>query len=153
MGKNKYSADVAASARDMKISTELPPNYEAIKKVFPAEEHQAIFTYGDTIYNPWDQEISADLVAHESEHFHQQTEVDMTPEIWWDMYLTMPAFRFQQEAMAYAVQFKYLCKVNKDRNVRVRILHNLGLICASALYGNMAKHSEAMAMIKHYAGQ
>jgi len=107
-----------------------------------------VFTYGEDIYVPSGEILSDDLVVHEETHTIQQGD---DPERWWDQYLSDPYFRLHQEAEAYARQYKYLCRVHKDRNKQFRILVYLAGQLSGPIYGNMLLRSDAMSMIKSNA--
>ena len=92
----------------MKIVNEKPPIFDKIVKAGMSPSlDSTIFTYGDTIYNPSGRPIPDHLIAHEARHFKQQGN---DPAAWWDKYLVDKEFRFEQEAEAYANQYKFLCK-------------------------------------------
>lgn len=93
----------------MEISNNHPPLYEAILLAFPAVEEQktSIFCHGDTIYNPFQREITPDLEVHEAVHMEQQGN---DPAGWWQLYLTDQDFRLEQEIAAYGAQFAFAKK-------------------------------------------
>lgn len=132
----------------MQIKNEKPP---ILDKILAAGMHpnleSTIFTYGDTIYNPSGRPIPDYLLAHEATHFKQQID----PAAWWDQYLKDKEFRFDQEAEAYANQYKFMCKKVKDRNMRFRILYELAGALSGPTYGNMTTQSEALNIIKQKA--
>jgi hypothetical protein len=60
----------------MKIVIAQPPNFEQVAAVFPeARNKDAVFTYGDTVYNPSGAVLSVPLQAHEAVHVARQTDV------------------------------------------------------------------------------
>jgi hypothetical protein len=90
----------------MKIENNYPPNYLKIQAVLnPPKE--AIFCYGDTIYNPSGGQIYEDLQKHEEVHKKQQEKMKSV-ELWWDEYLANPTFRLEQELEAYSKQAMFL---------------------------------------------
>lgn len=90
----------------MKEVQALPPNYDLIKlAVNPPPE--AIFCYGDTIYNFSGKPIPEDTLLHESIHTKQQGK---NIETWWHKWVTNPTFRYEQEFEAYAHQFAFIQK-------------------------------------------
>ena len=56
----------------MKIFHGDPPNLPAIKAALNIDERYALFTYGDTLYNPGGRYIPDHLMVHEQTHAHQQ---------------------------------------------------------------------------------
>ena len=99
----------------MKIKIENPPHRvrQLCEKVFNLTGTKPIFCFGDTIYNPFNAEVDAFLMAHEVVHSKQQGE---DPKAWWKKYLLDKKFRFAQELQAYRVQYKVMKDVIKDRN-------------------------------------
>lgn len=130
----------------MKIINENPPNIEKIKEAFDFGKHKPVFAYGDTIYNPWGEEIPHHLVVHEEVHSKQQGE---DPEGWWDTYIEDPIFRLAQEVEAHHVQYNYLKTVIKNREA----LNHLTIFYARAmsgpLYNHMVTYSDAIKLIKY----
>lgn len=130
----------------MKISTEYPPNYKDIEKVLPTKE--AVFCFGDTIYNPYQLEIMPDVIVHEATHTIQQGK---DPKKWWKMYLKSPDFRLNQEIQAYAAQYSFVKKHIKDREFVYLHLLNLAKQLSGPEYGSLIKPVEAKNLIKEYA--
>ena len=58
----------------MKIKNENPPNSvrQHCERVFNLSGTKPIFSFGDTIYNPFNAEVDAFLMAHEVVHSKQQ---------------------------------------------------------------------------------
>ena len=128
----------------MKVKNEVPPNYDKLKKDFKIEEN-VMFTYGDTIYNPFNCYIDPMVVKHEEVHSRQQGD---KPDEWWDRYLVDVSFRFTQELEAYQHQFRAIKEKFKDRNTQTRMLDILARDLSSTNYGNMCSHNEAYMSIK-----
>lgn len=113
---------------------------------------QAVFTYADTCYSPSGvTDLSADLIRHEETHSEQQYHDTTHARVWWQRWIMDPEWRVEQEAEAYAEQYKFLCGRHKDRNVRAQYLHGLATQLAGPMYGNAIKHRDAMKKIKSYA--
>lgn len=129
----------------MKISNLPPPNFETIKAKFPISDG-VIFTWGDTIHNPFGAHLTPELIHHEETHEMQQK--NMTPEGWWAKFIIDTDFRFRQELEAYQRQYKFYCQSVKDRNAQARYLFIISRILASELYGNCVKQSEAQRLIR-----
>jgi len=132
--------------KQMKISSENPPNYNEIAKV--VDLHKGIiFTYGDTIYNPDNANIDRSLMKHEETHYKQQT--DMGIDKWWDKYLADKEFRSSQELEAYQNQYKDLKKWIKDRELLFRYLRAMALSFSGEMYGNIISYEDAYNLIKN----
>lgn len=134
----------------MKASFEKPPCWDQANKLFKLDQLGigCIFTYGDTIYNPFRIEITDDLEAHEALHEIQQKEFDGGPKAWWDKFCADPKFRIDQEAKAYRTQYLFLLrKKPHDRNQKARLAVVLGRLLASPMYGNVISEGDAMRKI------
>ncbi len=107
----------------MKIEIAKPPNFEEILKVFPrAGDYGVIFAWGYTIFNPSAVKISPPLMAHEEVHGRRQRDADYTDhavDLWWHDYLTDPEFRYQEEVLAHAAEFR--AQTPRDRNLRAML--------------------------------
>lgn len=131
----------------MKVVNKLPPNFAKIDSFLPdSEKHQAVFAYGDTIYNPFGSILTADREAHETIHSIQQGN---NPGKWWDKYLKDPDFRLKQELEAYRGQYKMVKKLVKDREMVHWLLTKCAESISSALYGNIITYQEAYKQIKN----
>lgn len=128
----------------MKIVTDYPPNIEKIKEVFDFTGKVPCFTYGDTLYNPSGNPVSASLLAHEEVHVKQQGD---DPESWWDRYLVDVPFRLEQEIEGYKAQYKEAKKWIKDRNELFRYARGLAHDLSSPMYGNIINSQEALTKI------
>ena len=106
----------------------------------------AIYAYGNIIYNPSGKVVPDDVIAHEETHCRQQ---GADPDFWWSRYIEDKYFRIDQEAEAYAVQYDFVCKnIIKDRNQRNNALLKLAEVLASPTYGSVIGKSAAYQMIK-----
>lgn len=131
----------------MKIIRDKPPIWDEAHRHFEIDDAITFYTYGDILYNPAGIEVTADLAVHEYTHWQQQEDVG-GPEIWWRRYFDDRRFRAQQEAEAYARQYRFFCRENLDRNTRFRYLCLLGSFMASPLYKLETGVNESMALIK-----
>jgi hypothetical protein len=122
----------------LKIEIAKPPNYDEILKVFPkAGDYGVIFAYGDTIFNPSGVEISPPLMAHEEVHGRRQRggicDPDVEPvRIWWGEYLADPEFRYREEILAHAAEFRV--QMPRDRNLRAQLAINTARRLIAPLY-------------------
>lgn len=132
----------------MRIVKTEPPNYEAIREVFPAiHGANVVFTYGDIVFNPSGGNIENHVLCHEEVHKQQQ---DGNPEAWWAVYLVNPEFRFGQELDAYATQYAFMEGRCKESHL-ARFLYAIASDLAGPIYGNMCTTVEAMAKIRNKA--
>lgn len=130
----------------MKILETNPPHNirELCEGKFQIEQ-KVVFTYGDTIYNPFKGYVDPALEAHETVHSIQQGD---DPLGWWNKYFVDSKFRFEQELQAYRVQYDFLKQRIKDRNTLARVLHSLALDISSPIYGKIVELSEAKRLIR-----
>jgi len=129
----------------MKIIKENPPFYNNIIEAGMNPHSEAIYAYGDIIYNPANIFIPDYLLIHEEVHSKQQGN---NPKDWWDRYLSDSYFRIEQESEAYAKQYDFMSSKIKDRNQRYKLLLNISNILASPIYGNIISRYGAYDLIK-----
>ena len=133
--------------RTHQISEEYPPNYEEVKKFFNiADDKGIVFTYGDTLYNPYKFDLPEHLLIHEKVHTSQQ----LKPSEWWAQYFTDKDFRLEQELEAYIAQYAFIKKVYKGK-VSKEALTRLALDLSSEMYGNIISYSDAETRIRRGA--
>lgn len=131
----------------MKISEQEPP-YGVMQKCqqkFDLSGVKPVFTFGDTIYNPYEMPVGEALVSHEMVHMVQQGE---KPHEWWDAYLSDKDFRFKQELEAYRVQYRVAKSILKDRNMVARLLFAISGDLSGEMYGKMCTRTQAFKLIK-----
>ena len=129
----------------MKIVNSLQPNFNAIlANGMNPDPMRTVFTYNDTIYNPSGNPIPMHLQKHEEVHMRQQ---NGDPDNWWGRYFVDSYFRIDQEAEAYAAQYDNICIFERDRNKRVRILHELAGFLSGKGYGGIIGKIDAMKII------
>lgn len=133
----------------MQIINGHPPKevWEAVNAKWKVPE-KVFFTYGDVIYNVGNAHITPGVIRHEETHRDQQGNIQGGPAEWWRRYLVDDEFRMDQEAEAYATQYKFLCQQNRDKNWQFKALTELARMMASPMYGAMVTRSQAMTMIK-----
>lgn len=100
----------------MEILNQKPPNYEEIKRIINPPTN-AVFPYGDKIYNPSGQEIPPDIQFHESAHIKQQKAFS-SPDIWWFKWLNDSDFRKEQEVEAFSAQLLFIKKFYPAKAVK-----------------------------------
>lgn len=136
----------------MQVLIALPPNYDEIAKAFhftsfPSGRFAPVFAYGEVIYNPMGNPISADLMIHEETHARQQANLGSV-EQWWRLYIDNAGFRLRQEIEAYQAQWNYI-KANYNRAERRSELQRLATDFSSALYGNIINKKDAEEIIQN----
>lgn len=126
----------------MRVVKALPPNFQAIKAVFPlAIKSTVIFAYGDIIYNPSGQALPQEIIAHEEAHGKRQLEIGV--ERWWELYLTDKHFRYHEELLAHREEYKQACKLYTSREHRRSQLKIIARKLCSPLYGNVVNMEKA----------
>lgn len=131
----------------MKISKEYPPNYALIIEKL-GNVDGSLFCYGDTIYNPFERDVTEDLVQHEAIHSRQQGDA---PDVWYYQYLSDPQFRLQQEIEAYGTQYAFAKRYIKGGKFLEWALDNMARALSGPMYGNLVTHNQAVCSIKLYA--
>lgn len=134
----------------VKVSPKKPPVWDSVCATFQINPIRAIFTYGDTIYNPNDVPLNRHLIEHERVHMKQQNYNDKDAALWWGQFLRDDGFRLTQEAQAYARQFLVICETVRDRNQQVKVMRQLSSILAGPLYGGKIDRMTAENMIVSY---
>jgi hypothetical protein len=113
------------------IKRERPPNFDRIVKVFPfAIRPGVIFAYGFDLYNPSGIDIPDALLQHEAVHQLRQSD----PEMWWDLYLTDNTFRYREELLAHATEYRAQLNRLDDRNRRAALLLSTARRLVAPLY-------------------
>ena len=131
----------------MKIeSNTFPPNYDLILANFPkCEEQKAVFTYGSTIYNPFNVYITPDIEVHEQTHSERHD----NPDIWWHNYITDRDFRFNEELLAYAKQYRYAVDQIGSSKLTDWLLQKCAEALSSDLYKLGITYGEAKSKIRN----
>ena len=130
---------------DIKIIKEFPPFIENIIAAGLRPEKTTIFPFGNVIYNPSGKDVPDDIMIHEAVHIAQQGE---NPADWWERYLKDKGFRLSQELEANREQYKFVCKVLKDRNERNRALIKIAKNMAGDVYNLDLSVNKLMEEIK-----
>lgn len=141
---------------NMKIIHDVPPILDAIIAAGMHPHSGTLFAYGDELYIPSGLTPPPEILAHEKIHQKQQmsygsVESDGAIEgrdAWWGRYLADPLFRIQQEAEAYAEQYRHYCKIVKDRNAHARYMFYVAGQLSGPMYGGIINHGAATKLIK-----
>ena len=132
----------------MEIIHSKPPIYEDIISAGMKPSEYTVYTYGNKLYVPSGDEVPADLMVHEEVHMKQQGD---DPDAWWSRYLIDQFFRIDQETAAYAKQYAFICRKQKDREKRNRILLMIASQLAGPMYGNVISRDFALRAVKEKA--
>lgn len=98
------------------IIEDYPPNIDTIRQ-YLSPPLQAIFAYGDKIYNPSKIPVYEDVVEHEKVHIKQQSQYT-SPDYWYTKYLLDKDFRLDQEVEAYSRQYLFLKKIIRNKELK-----------------------------------
>lgn len=134
-----------------KISFQKPPVFDSACAAFRIDGRTAVFTYGDTIYNPNQFNLPDHLIEHEKTHMEQQNYNAADAALWWGKYMRDKAFLIDQEAEAYGRQYKFVAS-RYDRKTRRNFLKQLAKVFSGHLYNYALTFDEAVELIKEYAG-
>jgi hypothetical protein len=126
----------------VKIVEDYPPNYDAICEAIPdvKDKNDVVFTYGDTIYNPYKGEVQDHLEAHEAIHELQQKAYGLDE--WWGKYLSDKKFRLEQEIEAYRVQYQFVNKTY-GRGAATGLLREIATDLSGGMYGYLLDRKSA----------
>jgi hypothetical protein len=114
------------------IIIDRPPNFEQIKAAFPKAENVGIlFAFDGAIYNPSGIVVPPALVAHENVHLERQRKA-FSADAWWAAYLTDTGYRYNEELLAHAAEFKV--QRCSDRNFVARLMVSTALRLVAPLY-------------------
>jgi hypothetical protein len=143
---------------ELKIEIANPPNFEQIVAAFPnASQPGVIFAYGDTIYNPSNIVISAPLLAHEEVHGYRQRGLNYivisaprlaheevlgyrqrglnySVDTWWKAYIEDPEFRYREELLSHAAEYRAQLRFIHDRNERAKLVMRTAQRLLAPLY-------------------
>lgn len=127
---------------------EYPPNYEDIVQAFPEvkDNPDVVFSYGEYIYNPAGNPLPTHLEVHENVHQRQQ---EGRVKEWWNIYLTSPQFRLEQELEAYSVEYRYIQSTENNKTAKA-FLDYASSMLSSPIYGNIINFYQAHTAIRKY---
>lgn len=154
MNWNKIKKAITFNQREFKapegvdIRYEKPPSFDNICATFKLNLENMIFTYGDTIYVPVKKEIFDHTIVHEKVHMRQQKHSAEGAALWWGKFLRDPDFRIQQEAEAYAEQYRFICRRVFGKENRYKVLSDLAKVLAGPIYGHAITQAQAENLIK-----
>lgn len=131
----------------MKTVKGFPPNYQAIKEALNPPPN-AIFAWGNKIYNPSGNKIPPDVMIHEEVHERQQA-LFGTVELWWAKYLLDGEFRFNSELQAYAKQYEWVKKFYPVKAQKVALTEFANNLIS--LYNYDMELAVAESKIRNYA--
>lgn len=139
------------SVNSMKVVHEIPPFYEDVLAAgLNPNLRYVMFAYGDVLYVPGGFQPLPEMMAHEMTHGRQQEAYEGGKDAWWGRYLGDQYFRIEQEAEAYANQYKAYCKQFRDRNAQARYLIAVSKDLSGALYGSVISRAAAQKLIQKH---
>ncbi len=108
-------------------------------------QFDTLFPWAPDIYNPSGLDIPPDIFVHELKHIVQQGK---NPKEWWDKYILDKNFRLEQELEANREQYKFICKLTKDREQRNKALIAMAKNVSGEIYNVSISFQEAYQKIK-----
>lgn len=136
--------------QEVTIINDKPPVWDSVCKAFNIIPMNAIFSYGDRIYNPQGNELADHLIEHEKVHLRQQEHSEQGAIMWWGKFLRDEKFRVDNEIEAYARQYQFYCSKVKDRNQQFKFLDAVARSMSGPLYNKSITYQEAMNRIKNH---
>lgn len=109
----------------MQIISGFPPNISTIRQ-YLTPPPDAVFAYGDFIFNPTNKDIPPDVYEHELVHGRQMQ--GWQPDAWWLKYCLDREFRQNQEVAAFSAQYQW---------VKDRVSARVAKLCLFDLASNM----------------
>lgn len=129
---------------EIEISHEVPAIYEILNARFDASWNNGIIiAYDGRIHCKND--VEPQKLIHEKVHLDRQAGIGN--DVWWTCYLEDPAFRLQEEKLAYKAEAVFLKKYIKDREIVFHMLRELASNMASDIYGRMVTKEEALTLL------
>lgn len=112
----------------------LPPIFDKIVAVLPdAANPGVLFAYDGKVYGRGaPKQLTRELDAHERVHIERQYSLGVAA--WWEKYLADPAFRYYEELLAHAEEYKTYCARHINPVKRVQFLRTIAKRLASGLY-------------------
>lgn len=109
-----------------------PPNFDQIQAAFPnAINPDVLFAYDGNIYCSSGKPIPPALIAHEEVHLKRQTLHGA--DVWWGHYIRDHEFRYHEELLSHAAEFKAL-RIGNDRNAGAALLMRTAMRLTAKLY-------------------
>ena len=130
------------------IKNQYPPNYDQMTEAFgDLKKYSPVFAYAPHIYNPFGRNLTEDVIHHETVHIFRQGDL---PEIWYYKYVNDPAFRLEEEVIAYGSQLLFA----KQKGIRGALLdwikEKLAMELSGEAYGSLCTYGEAEAKIRNF---
>lgn len=133
----------------MRIETARPPIWDRAIIAFPSilKTHGVLFAWGDTIFNPDGVDVPSITQAHEEVHSIRQEKLGSV-EVWWDRYISDPAFRFGEELPAHQVEYRVAYEKAAHRRERQFYLKQIAERLSGPLYGRLVNFERAKGLLK-----
>lgn len=126
-----------------KIVIARPPLWDEINAKFRVEGQPVIFSWGDTIYNPQNIQVTPALQAHEFVHGLRQ--IGNAKE-WWQRYLDDVKFRLDEEIRAHLGEYEWYLRYS-NRKTRRTAHAAIAQRLAGDLYGRLISKKQAMTIL------
>jgi len=132
----------------MEIIHTRPPNFDEILAVFPkAISKDIVFAYNGKIYVPSKKPLSQAIIEHEKTHLIRQGKTKEDADRWWYNYLNDISFRYYEELLAHAAEYKAMTTC-ASRQHRRSALKETSKKLSAPLYNNMVSQKTAALQIK-----
>lgn len=136
--------------QNLEIKKEYPPNYQDfLFHLGDVSKYKPVFCYGNTIYNPFERELTPDVIFHESVHAKQQS-VYPTPDMWYLRYFNEPEFRLECEKEAYGEQYAFAKRHGVKGKLLTWIREQLSIELSGKAYGTLMTISQADTFLRRY---
>lgn len=112
----------------------------------PKNKTHIMFTFHDAIYTL--NTMPQDWYVHECVHFVRQgsgKDLELAKQ-WWSRYATEPAFRLEEELLAYKEQYQFITR-RANKSVAFEHAKSLAQTLSSPMYGNLINFQRALSGI------
>lgn len=128
-----------------------PPIYPQLVEAFgDLSKYKPVFAYSPYIYNPFNRNITPDILHHEFIHIGQQ-KTYTSPDVWYDLYIHDDNFRLNCELEAYGEQFLFAKQHGVSGQLLDWLKDKLALEISGEAYGGIISYGEAVSKIRNYA--
>ncbi len=124
----------------IQTSPNKPPIYEKLRLRFGVDwDKGLIIAWEGVIYSTF--KPTAAKIVHESIHLKEQARLGN--EAWWMLYFDDPAFRLNQEKMAYRAEAQFIKRNIKNRDHAFHMIREIADALSSSVYGCIISRQEA----------
>ena len=134
------------------IVQDYPPLYDEISQAFNLYPNDGvIFSWGERIYNPGNEIIPPQLIAHEAVHGRRQVKGPCCADVniinWWRQYINSWEFRLDEEIPAHRAEYQWFMD-NGNRSQRRSALKRTAARLGAPLYGGIITPAQAMNILR-----